>query len=110
MDLTGDEATVGKAVGKDVTQGTISFPVALALDSAPLHRRALAKAFAQRTAEARLGRLVRHALVRSNAVPRALEVVEHELAPVTHLVAGLPPSVARDTLASVCAAMGLRGS
>ena len=110
LDLTGDEATVGKAVGKDVTQGTISFPVALALDSAPLHRKALARAFSQKASEARLGRLVRHAMLRSNALPRALEVVEQELTPVTHTVAALPPSLARDTLQSVCAAMGLRGS
>lgn len=110
LDLTGDEATVGKAVGKDVTQGTISFPVALALDGAPLHRRALKAAFAEKASEERLGRVVRHALVRSNALPRSFEVVEQELAPVTQVVAELPPSIARDTLASVCAAMGLRGS
>ncbi len=110
LDLTGDEATVGKAVGKDVTQGTISFPVAMALDSTPLHRKALAAAFCQKAGEARLGKLVQHALLRSNAVARSLEVVEKELAPVTHTIASLPESVARDTLLSVCAAMGLRGS
>lgn len=110
LDLTGDEATVGKAVGKDVTQGTISFPVAMALDSTPLHRKALARAFCEKAGEARLGKLVQHALLRSNAVARSLEVVEKELAPVTHTIASLPESVARDTLLSVCAAMGLRGS
>ena len=51
LDLTGDEATVGKAVGKDVTQGTISFPVATALDASPLHRRALAVAFTKGASE-----------------------------------------------------------
>jgi len=110
LDLTGDEATVGKAVGKDVTQGTISFPVALALDSAPLHRKALGRAFCDKAGEARIGRVVQHALARTDAVARSLQVVETELGPVTHAIAALAPSVARDTLQSVCAAMGLRGS
>jgi octaprenyl-diphosphate synthase len=110
LDLAGDEANVGKAIGKDVTQGTISYPVALALDSSPLHRRALRRAFEQRASDSRLGAVVGHALSRTGALPRAFAVVEQELQPVTFVIAALPSSSARDTLASICATMGFRGS
>jgi octaprenyl-diphosphate synthase len=110
LDLIGDPVTVGKAVGKDVAQGTISFPLALALERAPMHRKAIAKAFGLRAGESRLGALVHHALKRTGALPDALAAVETELSAVSAFIASLHPSVARDTLAQVCGAMGRRGS
>jgi geranylgeranyl pyrophosphate synthase len=110
LDLVGDPLTVGKAVGKDVAQGTISYPLALALERSPLHRRAVAKAFCLKAQESRLGAVVHHALARSGSVADALNAVEQELKPVNTLIAALAPSRARDTLSQVCGAMGRRAS
>jgi geranylgeranyl pyrophosphate synthase len=110
LDLIGDPVTVGKAVGKDVTQGTISHPLALALERSPMHRRAVARALANKAGEARMGAIVHRALTRTHAVTDALATVEVELEAVSRFISSLGPSVARDTLAQVCGAMGRRGS
>lgn len=108
LDLTGDAEEVGKAVGKDVAQGTISFPLAVALERSALSRAALRRAFARKAGEARLGALVRRALAQTGAVAQALEVVRAELAGVAAAVQALPPSPERDALAAVCAGMAAR--
>ncbi|MBI5494696.1 MAG: polyprenyl synthetase family protein [Deltaproteobacteria bacterium] len=108
LDLAGSASVVGKAVGKDIAQGTVSFPLALALHAAPLHREALRLALRTGLDERGLGRVVSHAVARTHAVPRALQTAAAELDPVQEALAGLPASAARQVLAAVCAGLGRR--
>jgi heptaprenyl diphosphate synthase len=102
LDLAGDPALLGKAVGADVQQGTLSYPVALALTDSPLHARALAAAFVRQLPGEALGRVVNHALARTRALPRALAVAQRELQPALDVVAATPAGRARTVLMAVC--------
>lgn len=103
LDLSGDPAVLGKAVGADLLAGTLSYPTALALADCPWHARALAAAFVRGGDAATVGRVVAHALQRSGALARALVHAQRALAPALELVWAAPPSRARTVLAAVCA-------
>ncbi|MEW5850705.1 MAG: polyprenyl synthetase family protein [Myxococcota bacterium] len=102
LDLSGDARSLGKSVGADVKQGTISHPLALALERSPLHRSALRCAFRQGASEERLGRIVAHVVARTGALAEAQLGATRETTATTRVIEGLPPSRARTVLLAVC--------
>ncbi len=108
LDLAGDPGSLGKAVGADIAQGTVSYPVALAMERSPMHGRALAASFVRHEGPEVLGRLVHHALARTGALPDAVAHAERELEAAIALVALTRVSRARTVLLAVLHGMSRR--
>jgi octaprenyl-diphosphate synthase len=109
LDLTGDPATLGKAVGADLTEGKLTLPVLLALQARPglaglLEELPGACCRAGAAAAAAVARALRD----TGAMAAAEDRMRRELHEARRCLAGLPPSPSTVALAAVADVIGSR--
>jgi geranylgeranyl pyrophosphate synthase len=94
LDLIGDEAIVGKSLGKDLDKGKLTLPVILHLADATLQERGSALALIEDCDAAGL----RTCLIESGAVQRTSATAMHMLAQAKSELPAMPAGAARDLL------------
>lgn len=100
LDLIGDEAEVGKSLGRDVDEGELTLPVIHFLRSAgPAGRTALLAAL--RTPDATRPRRVAALLRDSDSIAYAQGVAAEHVAAGRRALLDLPPSPARESLSAM---------
>jgi octaprenyl-diphosphate synthase len=103
LDITGDEAVLGKPVGQDAVNGRWTLPLVLALDAADAEEReSCLRRLDRRSAEDR--EWIHGFIVRRGGTEGAERTVRTALAEARRALAALPPSVYRDGLAALCGA------
>ncbi|MHC4413989.1 MAG: polyprenyl synthetase family protein [Planctomycetota bacterium] len=106
LDITGDEAIVGKSLGRDLDSGKVTLPLIRYLATADQAQRAdVLRQFSQRNAEKLRSRLVASGAV-ADAQREASRLVEQAKAELS----GLPMSPARDLLEALADAAVSRRS
>jgi octaprenyl-diphosphate synthase len=95
LDLTGDPARAGKSIHADLDEGNVTYPLLLALEREPNLRAALAA----RRVEPLLA-----ALARTGALDDSRLLLRRLAAEATAHLDALPPSRARDALATLAVA------
>ncbi len=102
LDLSGDEATVGKSLGTDLREGKTTLPVILWLKGRPARERADARALVEAAAhdDARRRRLV--AMLEADGALAAAEAqARDEIAAAETALSGVPPSPWREILLTI---------
>lgn len=100
LDLTGDEAEVGKSLGRDLDAGEMTLPLIHFLATADDVRRAAMLATIERPNEQR-GRAVAAMLRNSDSLAYARDAAAGRVAAALAALDGLAPSAARDALATM---------
>lgn len=99
LDLTGDEGTVGKSLGRDLSEGKTTLPVILWRDGLPEDARAQARTQVETAWESpEAARALAALLERSGALEAADEHARREVAAARESLQGLPAGPARDLL------------
>lgn len=105
LDLIGNQAKVGKSLGKDLEKGKLTLPVILYLIEAPAPERAIMlKLLADKSAPDRVRRVARM-LTESGAIRRARAAAEHYVSEAKKHLVRLPASPTRDLLADMADAV-----
>ena len=99
LDLTGDEETVGKSLGTDLTEGKMTLPVILWLrDRPPSEQEAARAQVEQAWTDPEAATALRRELAASGALTRADEAARAEIELASSCLAELPASADRDLL------------
>jgi octaprenyl-diphosphate synthase len=99
LDLTGDEAEVGKSLGQDLGEGKTTLPLILWRDAVPAAQRAEARALMERAwDDPEAARRLAARLVSDGALRAADDVARREAAAAQAALAGVPAGPSRDLL------------
>lgn len=99
LDLTGDEGTVGKSLGLDLSEGKTTLPVILWRDGLPAGQRAQALADIEAAwDQPEAARSLAQRMAAAGALDAADEHARQEVARAREALAGLPPGPAVDLL------------
>jgi len=104
LDLTREPELIGKGVMQDISGGTLTYPVILALQGRPELAKRLAEASTSEADDALVAELL-EAVQTSGAADRARSLIAEHTALALATLAGLPPSPAGDALAAVATAL-----